>query len=118
SYVGQHLYTAWNVPEPDRVAAIWIMKRFAEPTAEFNFIEPFDKIRFGKPFDVPEAKIRRQATISATEVLVADQSLNRNVRLAALARAITVIEVTPWLVPADREAEQIADDFRKAAEES
>jgi hypothetical protein len=116
SYVGQHLYTVWNVPEPDRIAAIWTLRRFVEPNAEFYFIEPFDKIRFGKPFDVPEATIRRQATVSATEVLVRAQNLDQDLKLMNFAKAMSLIEVTPWLLPADHNAQQLAEDFRNAAQ--
>src|SRR5262249_31237096 len=74
-YIGPHLYTAWNVPEPDRVAVIWLMQRFVDRSATFQFIAPFEKVKFGKPFDIPEADVRRSATQSATQVLVAERRL-------------------------------------------
>jgi Chromate resistance exported protein len=61
-----HLYTVWNVHEPDRVAAVWVMQRFAYRDAVFRFIEPFEKVKFGTPFDMPEAAVRRTGTQSAT----------------------------------------------------
>src|SRR5437879_3204095 len=82
-YMGPKLYTVWKVPEPDRVVAIWVMKRFVDHEAQFYFIEPFDKVKFGTPFDMPEAEIRRHGLQSATEFLVSQRNLKGTARLSA-----------------------------------
>jgi hypothetical protein len=115
-YIGSHLYTVWNVPEPDRVAVIWVMSRFVERDAVFYFIEPFDKPKFGKPFDLPEAQIRRTGTQSATEGLVADHHLRNDPKLAALAHMTELTEITPWQLASDREAGWLADRLRTTAD--
>jgi hypothetical protein len=38
-YLGKHLYVTWNVPEPDRIAGMWVLKKFVDPEARFYFIE-------------------------------------------------------------------------------
>ncbi len=114
AYVGPHLYTAWNVPEPDRVAAIWVMQRFVDRDAVFSFIEPFDRVKFGTPFDMPEASVRRSATHSATERLIATRGL-RSRKLDELSQMTDLAEITPWLLVANPEPAALAGQVREAA---
>jgi hypothetical protein len=117
-YVGPRLYTSWSVPEPDRVIAIWLMCRIAEPDARFHFVEPFEKIRFGKPFDIPEAEIRRHGMQSATQYLLDSRKLPKDDRLAKLerlARMTNFTEVSPWMLASDAEAGRMAESVRKIA---
>jgi hypothetical protein len=114
-YIGPHLYTCWSSPEPDRIAVLWITRRYTDPAAEFRFIEPFDKIRFGKPLDMPEAEIRRGGALSATEVLVNRARLPVTRRLGSLVHATHVAEVVPWTMIADREAAREVDSLRRTA---
>lgn len=67
-YLGSHLYTTWNVLEPDRLVAMWVYQRFIRPRAHYHFVEPFSRLSYGTPFDTPEATIRRHGTGSTTEV--------------------------------------------------
>ena len=39
AYLGSHLYTTWNVLEPDRIALLWLTRRYVDPRARFNFVE-------------------------------------------------------------------------------
>ena len=114
-YIGPKLYTTWNVPEPDRVSAIWIVTRFVDRDVKFHFVQPFDKIRFGTPFDVPEAGIRRHGMQSATEFLIAREKLALTPKLAALARMTNLTEVSPWMLAASSEAGRLAERFRGSA---
>lgn len=117
-YIGAHLYTCWSSPEPDRVALLWMTKRYGDPAAEFDFIEPYDKLRFGQPLDVPEAAIRRDGTFSATEVLVRRKGISLTPRLTALIHATHVSEITPWTMVADDSATRIAAHLHRAAASS
>ena len=111
--LGANLYTVWNVPEPDRICAMWIWSRMVQPKAEFYFIEPFEKVRFGQGFDVPEAQVRRSGTESATERLV-QQRRPSDSKLAALARMTHMAEVTPWMISSDAESAELAEMLRAA----
>jgi len=113
--LGRHLYTCWSSPEPDRVVVLWLMKRYADPAAEFYFIDPFEKIRFGTPLDVPEAAIRRQDTRSASEVLVSRYRIPVPARMESLVRTTHVVEVVPWTMIADRPSAEMAADIRRLA---
>lgn len=116
AYIGPHLYTTWDVPEPDRIVAMWVTKRFVEPQASFYFIKPFDTLRYGQPFDVPEAEIRRHGIRSATQFLVEQRGLNSDAKLNTLARMTYLNEVTPWMLASDPEAGQLTQRLRLAAE--
>jgi len=116
AYIGPHLYTSWDVPEPDRIVAMWVTKRFVEPQASFYFIRPFEAIRYGRPFDVPEAEIRRHGIRSATQFLLDQRGLNSDAKLNALARMTYLNEVTPWMLASDPEVGQLTQRLRLAAE--
>jgi hypothetical protein len=113
-YIGPHLYTTWDVPEPDRIVAMWMMQRFVEPQAQFYFIKPFENIRYGQPFDLPEAMIRRHGIQSATQVLVEQHGLDADAKLSALAHMTYLNEVTPWMLASDSEAGQLTEAVRNA----
>lgn len=116
AYIGPHLYTSWEVPEPDRIVAMWVTRRFVEPQASFYFIKPFEAIRYGRPFDVPEAEIRRHGLRSATQFLLEQRGLNSDAKLNTLARMTYLNEVTPWMLASDPEAGELTQRLRLAAE--
>jgi hypothetical protein len=114
-YLGSHLYTCWSSPEPDRIAVLWLLQRHVDPAAEFYFIEPFDKIPFGTPLDVPEASIRREGTLSATEILIRRANIALTPPLQLLVRTTHVAEVAPWTMIADSDAGETASALRRMA---
>ena len=114
-YLGPHLYITWDVPEPDRLAALWVLKRFADPSARFHFVPPFTMLTYGRPFDLPEAEIRRQSVTSATEVLLERNRLDTDPRLRSLAAMTHLAEVTPWMLPSDEDADRLAQKIRSVA---
>src|SRR3989442_1027444 len=100
SYLGKHLYTTWDSLEPDRLAVMWVYQRFVDPDARFHFVRPFsptpDRKMFGTAFDTPESEVRRTGTQSATEKLIVDRGLDKDPRLALVARLGHAWEITPW----------------------
>src|SRR5438094_878851 len=104
-YLGKHLYTTWDSLEPDRLAVMWVFQRFVDPDARFYFVRPFsptpDRRMFGTAFDTPEAEIRRTGTQSAAEKLIVDRGLDKDPRLALMARLGHVWEITPWAYATD-----------------
>lgn len=116
SYLGSHLYVTWNVPEPDRFAAMWIFSRFSDPKSRFHFIEPFSHAPYGTPFDIPEAKLRRTGTSSATEVLVESLERGHEAKLALLGRVGHVYEIAPWMRPTDPAAHELGRRILEAGD--
>jgi hypothetical protein len=113
--LGPNLHVTWDVPEPDRVGALWVMKRFHNPRSSFHFVRPFESLKYGTPFDVPEAEIRRAGALAATELLL--QRIDRgDEKLQLLARAAHLSEIAPWMLPSDPAASQLASDLRGVTE--
>ena len=96
-------------------AKVGLTKRFVDRDAVFHFIEPFDIVRFGTPFDMPGANVRRTSTRSATEVVLANMGV-RDQKLEALARMAGLAELSPWMMPTDTAASQLAERIRGVAE--
>jgi len=112
AHISPNLYTTWDVPEPDRIVAMWVMHRFVEAQAKFRFIQPFEQIQYGEPFDLPEASIRRHGIQSATEYLIEQAGLASDAKLNTLARMTHLNEITPWMLASDIEAGQLTKILR------
>ncbi len=113
-YIGRHLYTTWSVPEPDRVALLWLIERHVDPAARFHFVEPFSPVDLGTPVDVPEAEIRRGGTRSATEILLAELDLAGDPALRRLGRMTSLFEIARWRLPAHPEAHRLGLELMEA----
>lgn len=111
SYTGEHLYTTWNVLEPDRIALLWVLRSHVDPAARFHFVEPFSHLRFGRPIDAPEAEIRRSGTRSATENLLAEKGLLDDEKLRRLGEMAHLFEITRWQLPSEPEAFQLGESL-------
>lgn len=114
-YLGPHLYTTWNVLDPDRLAGMWLLHRFVDDRARFHFVAPFSQIVYGIPFDTPEAAIRRSGTRSVTEILLEQHHLGADSQFAPLARMAHLYEIIPWMLPADPKAQQFGQALLAAA---
>jgi len=116
AYLGPHLYVTWDVLEPDRLAALWVLRRFVDPEARFHFVRPFTVTVHGRPFDTPEAEIRRSGTRSATELLVEEHGPHQDNRIARLAGVTHLYEITPWMLPADLDGAALGRALTAAGE--
>ena len=117
SYIGKHLYTTWNVPEPDRVALLWVIQRFVDPAARFHFVEPFSRVEFGTPVDIPEAEVRRSGTRSATERMLEERGLTTDPALRTLGQMTHLFEIARWRLPAHPDAHQLGLELIEAVGE-
>lgn len=113
-YIGEHLYTTWSVPEPDRVAVLWLVERFVDPKAQFHYIEPFSAVRFGTPIDIPEANVRRSGARSATERLVEELGLVEDPAMRALGEMTHLFEIARWRLPAHPDAHRFGLELIEA----
>lgn len=110
--LGRDLYATWNVLEVDRVITLWMVKRFANPAAEFALLPPFTQAPYGIPIDVPEAEIRRSGGASAAEVALDRLGLGGDHGLEELAAVATFYEIHPWSA-APPHAQGIGVDLRE-----
>jgi len=107
--IGPNLFVTWNVPEPDRIGAIWLVRRFLRPDARFHFVEPMSIVSFGTPFDLPEAQIRRSQNRSAFDLALDRAGRQDDPALRPLARMCYMTEIRPWALASDDEARRLAE---------
>lgn len=83
--------------EPDKVASIWLIKRFVDKEAHFKFIgknESADATEI--PFDMPDAQLRRFQARSTFETILAHYAI-RDDNLIAIGRLIHDMEINTWM---------------------
>ena len=89
-------YVSWENLEPDKIASIWLIKRYVNPEASFQFIAKGatpDKSRI--PFDIPSAELRRFQTRSTYETILAHfQITDHHARY--IGTLIHDIEINTW----------------------
>jgi hypothetical protein len=89
-----HLYVTRSNLDPDKLASIWLMKRFIDPSAEFQLIDDVPLTK-GLPFDVPEAEFRRYATMSCFESILQKHPIAEP-GISQMAEIIHDLEVNYW----------------------
>jgi hypothetical protein len=70
-------WVTWKNIGVDRMAAIWLIRRWIDPTAEFLFIPVGEKPRpeHGEPFDVPGARYSHHGGHCTFYALLNDKNL-------------------------------------------
>ena len=81
--------------EADKLACVWLVKRFIEPDAEFLFFPKQKIIDRGIAFDTPNSRFKRTYNQSAFEAFIAHYRLS-DPRLAQIALWIHDIEINVW----------------------
>jgi hypothetical protein len=64
------VYVTWTSLEVDKLASIWLIKRFIDEKAEFRFVEKGTLVENGIPFDTPDAEFRRYPNASCFESIL------------------------------------------------
>ncbi len=88
-------YVTWQGLEPDKLASMWLLKRFVDPQAEFTLVSKGSMINNGIPFDLPSAQFKRSHSRSTFESILQDQGLNDE-RLIYIGKIIHDIEINTW----------------------
>ena len=89
------IYITWQGLEPDKLASLWLIKRFVDQEAEFKLVPKGSLIKGGIPFDVPSATFKRSHTRSTFECVLQNQGLDDE-RLLFLGKIIHDIEINTW----------------------
>jgi hypothetical protein len=90
-----HTYVTWGIFEPDKCAAIWLIKRHIDPDARFIFFDRDESPPPGIGFDIPDAQFRRYHNRCTYETLLDHHRLTDE-RLAYIGRIMHDIEVNVW----------------------
>jgi len=106
-----HLYSTWDVFEPDKCASIWLIKRHVDPGSVFRFYPRDAAIEEGIAFDTPDAELRRYHDRSTFETLLAHYKLE-DPTLLYLGRLIHDMEVNIWERKAVAETRDVEADLQ------
>ncbi|MBI3892245.1 MAG: chromate resistance protein [Candidatus Wallbacteria bacterium] len=91
-----HLYTTWKgVMEVDKCASIWLLQRYFDPQARFEFLPRGTRIERGMSFEIPFAKLERAPGKSLFETLLSRLS-EPDLALLAMSRIVHDAEINIW----------------------
>lgn len=90
-----HLFSTGRIMEIDRCASAWLIKRFADPEAEFLFFEDGRLITEGTAFDTPDARFTRTHNRATFEALMHHYHIDDH-KLKTMAAAIHDLEINYW----------------------
>src|SRR5512132_1955164 len=94
-------------PKTDRIACLWLIRRFIDPDAEILYVPADDVLdvasRDGaRSFDAPGAEFTHRDGKCSFEVLIDEFGLGKNPALARLARVVHAADVSD-----DRESDAL-----------
>ena len=89
------VFSTWDIFEPDKLASIWLIKRFIDPEARIKLYPKGEPITEGIPFDTPDAEFRRYHNISTYEMFRQHYKID-DPRCRYISRIIHDIEINTW----------------------
>jgi len=101
-----HVYATWDRFEVDRCVAAWLIKRFVDPDAEFEFYPVGSPIpsKGCIAFDTPGARYTRVAGKSVSAVVLAEASIE-GPAVQRIVQLVQATEVAFWMLqPGSQEA--------------
>jgi len=90
-----HIYSTGSIMEIDRCASAWLIKRFVDKDAVFQFFPDGEIVEVGIPFDTPDAELSRTHRRSTFEVIMNKYKIIDK-RLDMLGKSIHDIEINFW----------------------
>jgi hypothetical protein len=110
-----HLYSTRRKMEADKLASVWLIKRFVDSEASVQFVGDELPLTNGIPLDAPEGELRRYANNSCFETIVNKYRVQAP-GIQRMARIIRDIEINYWAekyfpetVPLSQEIKTIID---------
>lgn len=99
SETSDHVFVTRRTLEPDKLASIWLIKRFVDRDAKFVFVgDDAPLTSEGIPFDTSEAEFRRYATLSCFESILRKHPVTEP-GIERLTKLIHDIEINYWANP-------------------
>lgn len=89
------IFSTWDIFEVDKLASIWLVKRFINPKAKIKLYPKGDTITEGIPFDTPEAKFRRYHNMSTYEMFRRHFDID-DPRCIYISKIVHDIEINTW----------------------
>lgn len=104
----RHVYITWTSLEADKLASIWLIKRFIDEKAEFRFVENGTLVKNGAPFDTPDAEFRRYPNASCFESILRAYGI-KDPALVKIGDITHDIEINYWQEKRFPESAVVAD---------
>ena len=111
------VYYSWDVFEPDKCAAIWLLKRFVQPGVRIQIVPKGKTVPNATPFDIPMAKFRRYHNLSTFEVMLGAFNIT-DPRLVHIGQIMHDIEINIWEKKKMRETRVVQDDLNEMISKS
>ncbi len=89
------MFSTWDGFEVDKLASIWLIKRFVSPGASIVIYPKGDIIKEGIEFDTPFSDISRKSNQSTFEVLLGYYQITDR-KLINIGKLIHDIEINTW----------------------
>ena len=96
--------------EPDKCISAWLIKKFVNTNATFQFIENESTVTNGILFDMPGAKYIRTHRQCASESVITYHSIT-NKKAIALAKLARKIEIAYWSASFSTEEQKFVDSL-------
>ncbi|MFH2091582.1 MAG: chromate resistance protein ChrB domain-containing protein, partial [Pseudomonadota bacterium] len=88
-------FSTWEGFEADKLASIWLIKRFVSLDAKIVFYPKGQVMDDGIQFDTPYSKIKRRFNQSTFESLLEHYNLT-DLKLQSMAKLIHDVEINVW----------------------
>ena len=89
------VYATWDTMEMDRLACLWLIKRFIDPQAVFRFYPQGTLEMEGVQVDTPVSRFRRTQQQTAYESLLKAHSIS-DPALLAMGELVRDVELNIW----------------------
>lgn len=116
--ISSHLYVTGTVMEIDRCASAWLIKRYVDEDAEFNFLSDQRlMVTDAISFDTPYSELRRTHTHSTFESIQNKYLLNDD-KIKFLAQLIHELEINFWNKQVEKKAVHFQFELEKILQET
>ena len=113
-----HLYVTGTVMEIDRCASAWLIKRYVDVDARFEFLTDEELMTTGmKSFDTPYSQLRRTHTASTFETIQREYAVDDK-KVEYLAVLIHELEINFWNKKMEKRAVQFQVELEKLLREA
>jgi hypothetical protein len=111
------VFSTWDIFEVDKLASIWLLKRFVNPKVKIKLYPKGDTITEGIPFDTPEAKFRRYHNMSTYEMFRRHFDID-DPRCIYISKIVHDVEINTWEKKVMSESRSVIDAIKNIITDS
>lgn len=112
-----HIYATGTTMEIDRCASAWLIKRYVDKDAEFQFFAEGEFIKSGISFDTPDSELCRTHNRSTFENIMAKYDISDD-RVKKIAKIVHDIEINFWGKKDQQSSNKIERELNKIINDS